>query len=174
MKASPKVPASSSRMVRASPSTSRRRRAVAFPARSAGTPGPGQHRGVEVHAGHVVAGGRERDRQATRADGKLEDPATGPGGQREIEVEIARVIGEIEVVQAREGLRVRLGRRRGRRTGGLARGLPTGPPGCRLAGHRDTARSWRIVWPASRLAASAEMTSRATRLAAIAVTSAWS
>ena len=40
-------------------------------------------------------------------DGELEDRAAGPRGQGEEQVEVARVLGQVEVVEARE----RLGRR---------------------------------------------------------------
>ena len=66
-----------------------------------------QHRRVEVDAGDPVAGLGQRDRQPTGADGELEDRAVGALGQREVEVEVARVVDEIEVVQAREGVRRR-------------------------------------------------------------------
>ena len=59
-----------------------------------------------------VAGLGQRDRQPAGPDGQLEDRAIGPIGQREIQVEVARVVGQVEVVQARE-------RRRGRGIGSV-------------------------------------------------------
>ena len=113
--------------------------------------GPREHRRIEVHAGDVVPRRRERDGEAPAADGELQDRAAGPRGEREEQVEVARVLGQVEVVEAGE----RVGR-------GLAAHAVPGP-------EKRTGRP-----PSCCLAASAEITSSATRLAAIAVTSAWS
>jgi hypothetical protein len=45
-----------------------------------------------------VAGCRERDRETAGAGGQLEDRAVGPVGQRPIQVEIARILLQVEVV----------------------------------------------------------------------------
>ena len=79
------------------------------PARVGAPSGAVEHRRVEVDAGHVVAGLGERDGEPAGPDGELEDRAAGPPGQGEIEVEVARVLDEVEVVQAGE-------RRGGRRS----------------------------------------------------------
>jgi hypothetical protein len=44
----------------------------------------------------------QRDRQPAGPDAQLEDRAVGPIGEREIEVEVAWIVGQVEVVQARE------------------------------------------------------------------------
>jgi hypothetical protein len=97
----------------------------------------------------------QRDRQPAGADAQLEDRALGAIGKREVEIEIAGVVGKVEVVQARE-----CGRGGGVRAIELSR--------------VDGQRSQRTVRPDWRLTASALMASRAARLAAIAVVSAWS
>jgi len=56
----------------------------------------------------------QRDRQAAAPDGELEHRAIGPVGQREVKVEIARVVRKVEVVQTGE-------RRRGRGVGSVER-----------------------------------------------------
>jgi hypothetical protein len=50
-----------------------------------------------------VAGRRERDGKPAAAHGELKDRAAGAVGQGEVQVEIARVVDEVEVVQPREG-----------------------------------------------------------------------
>ena len=103
-----------------------------------------------------MAGLGQRDRDPAAADRELEDRAAGRAGQREVQVEVARVLEEVEVVQAGE-------RRRGR-------GSSVG---------RDAEASASPALPAdalaaARLTASALIASRTARLAAIAVVSAWS
>ncbi len=133
------------------------------------TPRPLEHRRIAVDAGDRVAGAGERHGQATGADRQLEDRAAGPIGEGGVQVEIARVVGEVQVVEA--GERRRLRRRTGRPGAGSgdARWVPTvavhasGQPG---APWNRTAR------PAAFLTASALMVSMTARLAAIAVCSA--
>jgi hypothetical protein len=51
----------------------------------------------------------QRNGQAARARGKFEDGTAGPVGQGEIEVEIARILVEVEIVESRKrsgGLRI--------------------------------------------------------------------
>ena len=114
--------------------------------------GTSQHRFVDVDRGDRVAGCRERDRETAGAGGQLEDRAVGPVGQRPIQVEIARILLQVEVVQARE-----------RASRLLIRGLD-----------HPAAGSHRTGVPAALRTASALMASRAARFAAIAVVSAWS
>ena len=77
---------------------------------------PVQHRRIEIDAGHRVARLGQRDRQPAGPDAQLEDRALGPIGEREIEVEVAGVVGQVEVVQAREC-------RRGRGVGSVERSV---------------------------------------------------
>jgi hypothetical protein len=73
-------------------------------AMSAGaTAGTIEHGRVDVDGGHLMTGLGERDREAAAARRELEDRAVGALGQREIEVQVARVVDEVEVVQPREG-----------------------------------------------------------------------
>ena len=88
-------------------------------------------------------------------DAQFEDRAFAPIGQGEVEVEVAGVVGQVQVVQARES-------RRGRGVGSIRPPRVDGQP------------SQRTVRPAWRLTASALMASSAARLAAIEVVSAWS
>ena len=118
-------------------------------------PRPIEHRRVEVDAGDRVTRFGQRDRQPTGTDGEFEDRAFGALGEREVEVEVARIVGEVEVVQARQR-----GRRRG--VGSVERG------------RFDGQASQRTRPPARRRTASALIASSAARLAAIAVVSAWS
>ncbi len=62
-----------------------------------------EHRRVEVDAGDVVAGLDQRDGQPAGPDRELEDRPVDPLGEGEIQVEVAGVVGEVEVVQACEG-----------------------------------------------------------------------
>lgn len=101
-----------------------------------------------------MAGPRERDGQPPRAGAELEDRSACPGGQREVEVEVARILDEVEVVQA--------GQRRG-----LGRSLL---PGSLRAG--DGQPFPRTRRPAAFFTASAPIASSTARFAAIAVTSA--
>jgi hypothetical protein len=41
---------------------------------------------------------RQRDREAAGPDAKLEDGSLGPIGEGKVEVEVARVVGQVEVV----------------------------------------------------------------------------
>ncbi len=66
--------------------------------------GPGDHRRVVVHPGDRPAGRGERDRQAPRADPELQDRTVRPGRQGEVEVEVARVVEQVDVVQPGERL----------------------------------------------------------------------
>ena len=84
-------------------STSASRRATAMPARVGGGPGPGEHRRVEVDARDRVARRRPAARRGARcptASSRIGPPDRA--GQREVQVEVARVLGQVEVVQARE------------------------------------------------------------------------
>jgi hypothetical protein len=45
-----------------------------------------------------VAGLGQRDRQPAGPDAQLEDPSVGAVGQGEVEVEIAWIVGQVEVV----------------------------------------------------------------------------
>ncbi len=101
----------------------------------------------------------ERDRQPTSPDAQLENRPLGPIGEGEIEVEVAGIVGQVQVVQARQC-------RRGRGVGPVERSVTI----VRVDGQP----SQRTVPPALRLTASALMASRAARLAAIEVVSAWS
>ena len=114
MNASPKRPASGRRRPTRSASTRVRRSSRGGPAGALS--GAVEHRRIEVDAGDRVARLGQRDGQPAGADGQLEDRAVGRVGQREVEVEVAGVVGEVEVVQAREG-------RRGRGVGSIR------PPG---------------------------------------------
>ena len=51
----------------------------------------------------MVAGLGQRDRQPPGPDRELEDRAVGAVGQREVQVEVARIVDQVEVVQAGEG-----------------------------------------------------------------------
>ena len=92
---------------------------------AAGPPArPVEHGRVEVDAGDQVAGLGQRDGQPAGPDRELEDRTLGAIGQREIQVEVARVVDEVEVVQAGQG-------RRRRRIGPVERQSMVSPPsGC--------------------------------------------
>ena len=111
-----------------------------------------EHRRVEVDAGDPVAGRGERDGQPAGPDRELEDRAAGPLGEREVQVEVARVVDEVEVVQPREGgggpgsrassigsvvsPGARAARTGRRESAGGQPGLPSGPAGRPCAGRR--------------------------------------
>ena len=83
-----------------------RRRAGSLGSRAGTT----EHRAIDVDAGHGVAGLREWDGQPPAAHGQLEDRTIGPIGQGEVQVEVAGIVDQVEVVEPREGgrrLRVR-------------------------------------------------------------------
>ena len=109
-----------------SASTRVRRSSPAFPLDPLAR--PSEHGRVDVDAGDLVAGLGQRDGQPPAPDCELEDRAVGAVGQREVEVEVARVVDEVEVVQAREG-------GRGRGVGSIERGVdgvsPPSAPGRR-------------------------------------------
>ena len=111
-----------------------------------------QHRRVEVDAGDTVARHGQRDGEPAATDGQLEDRAASSVGERAVQVEVARIVLQVEVVQARE-------RARG---GGIGRS------------DQPAAGSQRTVPPAAFRTASALIASSAARFAAIAVVSAWS
>jgi hypothetical protein len=82
-----------------------------------------------VDARHAMAGLGERDGQPTGPDREFEDRTLGAIGERQVQVDIARVVDEIEVVQA--------GERRG--------GGGVGPVERRVV---DRQPSQRTLWPA--------------------------
>ena len=59
-----------------------------------------EHRRVEIDAGDLVAGLGQRDGQPPAADRQLEDRPTGAVGQGQVQVEVARVVGQVQVVEA--------------------------------------------------------------------------
>jgi len=76
-------------------------------------PGPLEHRRIEVHRRDVEPGRGERDGDPAAACRELEDRAAGAGREGPVEVDISRIVDEIEVVQAgqRAARRGRLARR---------------------------------------------------------------
>ncbi len=68
-------------------------------------PGTGEHCRVRVDAGDVVPCLRERDGEPSGTGGKLQDRAVGTRCERQQQVEIARIVLEVEVVQAGERCR---------------------------------------------------------------------
>ena len=131
---------------------------------------------IDVDADDVIAVPGERHRDPARPDGELDDRAAGSPREGPVQVDVARILAEVEVVQARDrrGERFRIGhaadasgRRRAAR---------------RFSGRRRPSIAGRSGWPAvnrtfrpSRcLTASAEMASSAQRFAIIAVDSAQS
>src|SRR5207237_1720845 len=105
-------------------------------------------RPVEVQAVDLMTGGSKWDSDSAAAHPQLQDGAAGPGRHGQVEIEVAGVLLEVHVVQPREcGRDARI-----------------------LAGHLPK----RTGCPAAFLTASALIASRTARLAAIAVTSAWS
>ena len=112
-----------------------------------------EHGGVDVDPRDVITLGGQRNRKPARTYAQLEDRPTGPPCEGPVEVEVARVVDEVDVIQAGERLRAGLGR--------VAHQL-----------REDPLSLQRTVRPAAFLAASAPMASRITRLAAIAVVSA--
>ena len=67
-------------------------------------PGTGEHRRIEIDAGDRPAGRGERDGQPAGADGQLEDRAADPGGQGEVQVEVAGILEQVDVVEPGERL----------------------------------------------------------------------
>ena len=151
MKASPNFGSPGRRSPTMSASTSVSRSSPALPRTPLAR--PGEHRRIDVDAGDEMAGLGQRDGQPPGTDREFEDRPVDAVRQRQIQVEVARIVGEIEVVQAREG-----GRRRG--VGSIER-RPV-----------DDQPSQRTRPPSRRLTASALMASSAARLAAAAVVSA--
>ena len=64
--------------------------------------GPREHRWIEIDGRDPVATGRQGHGQAPGPGRELEDRPAGPLGQGEIEVEVARIVDEIEVVETRQ------------------------------------------------------------------------
>jgi hypothetical protein len=118
---------------------------------------PGEHRGVDVDRGDLVTGPGQRDSEAARARGELEDGSVGAGREGEVQGEVAGVLDEVDVIEA--GERVGLG---------LLAGAYRARGQCYAPGTNRTGR------PAAFLTASALIASSATRFATIAVVSAWS
>ena len=148
MNASAKVPPPSRRTSRRSASTSSSRPA---PRPAAADPSrPVQHRRIEVDAGHVEARLGQRHGETPGAARELQDRATGARRERQVEVQVAGILDQVDVVQPGEG--ASLG--------------PTTSSPRRLAIERP-GRAWRFT-------ASALIASRAARFAIIAVISAWS
>ena len=89
-------------------------------------PGPGaiEHVAVVVDAGHAMAGCRQRNGDAAGPDRQLQDAAADTIGERPVEVDVARVVGQVEVVEARQG-----GRGRGVRAPRFTSGGPRSRPG---------------------------------------------
>ncbi|MCI0346465.1 MAG: hypothetical protein L0221_13635 [Chloroflexi bacterium] len=83
------------------------------PARAAA--GPREHRGLDVERGHAMARQRERDAQATAAGRELDDGSAGALREREVELEVAGILDQVDVVEPREclGLGVASARRAG-------------------------------------------------------------
>ena len=84
---------------------------------------PVEHRRIEVDAGDEVARLGQRDGQPAGPDRQLEDRTVDPVGQREVQVEVARIVGQVEVVQPREG--GRRSRRSGRSSDERSDGQPS-------------------------------------------------
>jgi hypothetical protein len=74
--------------------------------RSRSRPGatrPLEHGRVSIDAGDVVPGQGERHGDAARAHGQLHDRPAGTGRQREIQIEVARILRESEVIEPSQG-----------------------------------------------------------------------
>jgi hypothetical protein len=121
--------------------------------------GSPEHRRVQVHGGDREARLGERDRETAGPGHQLQDRAPRLLGQREPEVQVPGIVKQVQVVETRERVRELL------RFGCL-----------RHVGHAGRVpRPAKLTGvPAACLAASAAIASIAHRLAAIAVTSAWS
>ena len=130
------------------------------PASAARRSGTVEHRRIDVDGRHPVAGGRERHGQPAASGGELEDRPVGPVGEGEVQVEVARIVDEVEVVQP--------GQRRRRRGIGSVEHAADERLGGR--GRLPADRRRRRAGATAR----ALIASRAARFAAIAVVSAWS
>ena len=64
--------------------------------------GPGEHRGSTSTAVTAWPASGERDGDPAAARGQLEDRPVGAVGEREVQVEVARVVLEVEVVEPGE------------------------------------------------------------------------
>ena len=102
--------------------------------------------------GDVVAGGGERNRDPARAAAELEDRAARPRREGEVQVEVARILDEVEVVEAGEGApngarrvigRCRPTRGRSKRT--VAAVAPLDREGADRLERRPVARSSTVV-----------------------------
>ena len=115
----------------------------------------GEHGRVKVNGRDLVARFREGPDNPAAAGRQLEDRAARPLGEGQVQADvIAGILGQVEVIQA--------GKRSGLGAGWIV-------PGAHALGGCQ-----RTVAPARFLTASALIASRAARLAAIAVVSAWS
>ena len=65
--------------------------------------GPVEHCRIAIDGRYLVTRGGQRHGDPSRAGTHLEDRPAGPRGEGEVEVQVARVVREVEVVQAREG-----------------------------------------------------------------------
>ena len=80
-----------------------------------------EHRGIQIHTRHPIPGLGERDGQAAAPDSEFQDRTIRPTGQGQIQVQVARVIGQVKVVQTSQGSRsVGVGSVHGRLVDGLA------------------------------------------------------
>ena len=73
------------------------------PGRLGPRPAPVEHGGVDVHGRDLVAGERQRNGQAAGAGRELQHGAVGAVGERQVQVEVARIVLEIEIVETGEG-----------------------------------------------------------------------
>ena len=111
---------------------------------------PREHRGVDVDGPDLVTCGCQRDGEPATPGGKLEDRAVRAVGQGEVEIEVVRIVAEVEVIQPGEF-----------------------PCSRRIGGFdHPAAGSQRTGRPAALRTASALIASSAARLATIAVVSA--
>ncbi len=112
---------------------------------------PVEHGGIVVHSGHGVPRTCQGHGQTTAAGGQLEDRPTRSLGHREVQVQVARIVGQVEVVVAGEtgsdGVRSRCGHatRVDSRVGARGRHRqPATPTGANAAADREgTARDRR-------------------------------
>ncbi len=102
-----------------------------------------------------MAGGRQGNGEPPGPGRQLEDRPARPLGERQVQVQVARIVDQVEVVEPREDV--------GR--GAIGRGERIGRAGQSFQ---------RTLIPARRRTASALIASSATRFAAIDVVSAWS
>ncbi len=61
--------------------------------------GPGQHRRIDIDRRHVVAGLGKRHGDAAGTAGDLQDRPSGSPGKRQVQVQVARVLRQVDVVQ---------------------------------------------------------------------------